>query len=515
MSHRTLGVIAWTSRLALASVFVFVLAFVLAFALAPTSAWAEAQQDRFSAGGYYRIMTRPDLEGGNNQLGLWNLYGRLLNEGPYGMLSLKLNILQSDPSRGDVWATANVRIEGGSVSNADPGNGNLSNFRVSQLYVEAGNILFQNVTWRLGTLDYYSGDLGLYDMRPAELFNDAIGASGFYTTRYVDLMLAIGDAGYSIRGANYNTILTGGAWLRGRLGKHLEIGVGGQGYYEPQVLGNHLAPYQTPGITYEAFYRHEVIQDYLLANPGQLDEFPNPQPRSSTSWRLVGYLGFGGFGPLKWDNLFAHYLKQHPDNFYTENYNGANYTIYIHDFTDQRYETQIGNEAQITLWPGKLDAVWSMLYGLNRNYDNTIAAGEDNRWYASTVLRMQYYLTDKVHLLAEGSIAREHSLNGNLWREHEDSVFASQNGVADTRGLQYGDTDTRNTWQGKGGIVFSPLGPGIFTRPSLRLLYGIQYSNMQDAFGNSFTTSLSQFNQFPGVERHWHNVIALEAEGWF
>jgi hypothetical protein len=38
---------------------------------------------------------------------------------------------------------------------------------------------------------------------------------------------------------------------------------------------------------------------------------------------------------------------------------------------------------------------------------------------------------------------------------------------------------------------------------------------VQNDFGNSFSTSLSQYNQFPGAERHWHSVIALEAEGWF
>ena len=34
-------------------------------------------------GGYARVMARPDLQGGTGRLGYWNLYGRLLNEGPY------------------------------------------------------------------------------------------------------------------------------------------------------------------------------------------------------------------------------------------------------------------------------------------------------------------------------------------------------------------------------------------------------------------------------------------------
>ena len=53
-------------------------------------------------------------------------------------------------------------------------------------------------------------------------------------------------------------------------------------------------------------------------------------------------------------------------------------------------------------------------------------------------------------------------------------------------------------------------------RPSLRVLYGVQYSNMHDAFGNSFVQTLDQFNQFHETgDRHWHHVVGLEAEAWF
>jgi len=41
----------------------------------PSNARAEASGDRFSAGGYFRIMTRPDFQGGASTLGFWNLYG--------------------------------------------------------------------------------------------------------------------------------------------------------------------------------------------------------------------------------------------------------------------------------------------------------------------------------------------------------------------------------------------------------------------------------------------------------
>ena len=40
-------------------------------------------------GGYMRVMTRPDVQGGNGTLGYWNLYGRLLNERGYTMLDTR------------------------------------------------------------------------------------------------------------------------------------------------------------------------------------------------------------------------------------------------------------------------------------------------------------------------------------------------------------------------------------------------------------------------------------------
>src|SRR3954447_6106156 len=110
-------------------------------------AFADAPQDRFTLGGYFRIMTRPDLQGGNGRLGFWNLYGRLLNEGPYAALEMRLDVLRNQPGHNDPWAAVQARIEGGSITNADVGNGSLQNFRLSQLYVRAGNILLDRVTW--------------------------------------------------------------------------------------------------------------------------------------------------------------------------------------------------------------------------------------------------------------------------------------------------------------------------------------------------------------------------------
>ena len=138
-----------------------------------------------------------------------------------------------------------------------------------------------------------------------------------------------------------------------------------------------------------------------------------------------------------------------------------------------------------------------------------------DRSWASTVLRLQAYPSETVHVLLETSLAREFSRNGRAYREHADSIFANTEGRPDTRGLEYGDSDTRNTWQAKGGVVLNPLGRGIYSRPSLRALYGVQHSNQNNAFGNSFVETLDQYNDFEAVEQHWHHRLSLEAEVWF
>jgi hypothetical protein len=484
-------------------------------ALVPALAFADAAGDRFNAGGYFRIMTRPDFEGGNSKLGYWNLSGRLLNEGPWAALELGLDVLQAQPGTNDVWAAVHAKLEGGSFKNTDPGNGSLSQFGLSQLYVKAGNVLLDRVTWQLGTLESYFGDLGLYDMRPASVFSDTVGLSARYQVDHLDVLLGIGDSGYALRGAAYNTLLTAGGTIRVRVNEHLEFGGGGQYAFEPQVAGNRNAPYYTPGVTYEDVRRREVVKHFLEANPGQEDLFPKPVAASASSYKAIGYLGFGNLGPLRWSNLFVSFRKLHPDNSYVESYQGRDYTIYLTQLTDKRTQLLAGNEMQFTLVPDRLDAAWAVLYGKDVNLDNTVAAGDDNRTYYSTVLRLQLYLSQTVHVLAESSLAQEKSANGRLYREHVDSVFANSGGVPDSRGLETGDTDTRNTWQLKGGVVLNPTGMGLYMRPSLRLMYGLQYSNQQAAYGNGFVESLDQYNVFVGPERHWHSVVALEAEAWF
>ena len=119
-------------------------------------------------------------KGGNGTLGYWNLYGRLLNERGYTMLDTRVQLQEAD-SFGDPWSSVHFRAEGGSIANTDAGNGNLSNFRLSQVYLLSGNNI-PNLIWQLGTLESYFGDLGLYDMRPAMVFTDTVGISGRYQT---------------------------------------------------------------------------------------------------------------------------------------------------------------------------------------------------------------------------------------------------------------------------------------------------------------------------------------------
>ncbi len=466
-------------------------------------------------GGYLRVMTRPDFQGGDGRLGYWNLYGRLLNEGPYATLDFRLDVLEQQPGTNAPWTSVHLRVEGGSIGQSDAGNGNLSNFRLSQAYIQAGNVLIEDVTWQFGTLEYYFGDLGLYDFRPAQIFYETVGASARYEQGRVELLLGAGDSGYGLKGSQYNTVVTGGGALRVRPVNGLELGVGGQFNHEPQVTGNRNAPHQTPNVSYEDWLRGEVVLRYDEDNPLELLDFPNPVPTDANSFKGIGYLGFGGFGPVVWNNFFASYARLHPEGPSTETFQGAEYTIYVKELTDRRTVLMLGDELQLRLVPRRLDLVVAGLYADHQDKDNDIAPSDHDRTYWSTVERLQLYATDTVHFLVESSYAREHSRNGNAYREHADSIFANTGGSPDAEGFENGDSDVRRTWQGKAGIVLNPLGTGVYTRPSLRLLYGTQYSNQNNAFGNSFVETLDQYDDFDTVEQHWHHVLALEAEAWF
>ncbi len=460
-------------------------------------------------------MTRPDFQGGDSKLGFWNLYGRLLNELPYGLLELRLNVVPPRSGSDTPWTRVYARIEGGSVATMDSGGGSLDNFRISQLYAQAGNILLRDVTWQVGTLQTYFGDLGLYDFRPAELFFDTVGMSARYQNPVLDLVVGAGDAGFSLRGQQYSTILTAGATARITASPHLQIGGGFQGYMEPKVEGNRFAPHDTPDVDYEDFIRGEVVERFLEDNPGMEQFFPDPVATGATSFKVVGYLGFGDLGPLRWSALHANYQRRHPNNFVTEQADTEDFDIFVKSLTDERYQINVGNEMLLTIVPERLDAAWGLFYGKHWDKDNSIRPGDKDRTFYSTVLRLQAYLSRTFHVLGETSLAREVSTNGNTFRNYVDSVFESTDGISDPRGLEFGDADVRNTWQGKLGVVFNPLGYGIYTRPSLRILYGLQKSSQNNAFGNNFVDSLDEFNDFTAKEQHLHHVIALEAEAWF
>ncbi|MEN9796765.1 MAG: hypothetical protein RL653_461 [Pseudomonadota bacterium] len=489
----------------------------LLLCLLPAAARADAPRDRFTLGGYFRVMARPDLQGGDGRLGLWNLSGRLLNEGPYAALEAKLDILQDAPGRSEPWAAVHAKVEGGSVQGTDVFNGSLTQYRVSQLYVRAGNVLLDGVVWQLGTLHTYFGDLGLYDLRPSDLLFETVGLSARLNRPRFEAVLALGDSGFFLRGASgYQAVPTVAGNFRFRaIPGRLELGVGGQYMVEPHVAGSRRAAYQTPGISYEDYARREVALRFLEANPTLDLLFPAPAAARADSFKLVGYVGFGGFGPVRWNNLFVNFLKRHPDAPVTEVAGGRTFTVHVTGFTDERYQVNAGNELQLRVIPDVLDVNWGVLFGHHVDLDDRVRATENNRTFVSTVVRAQGYVTPTVHLLLEGSAAREESHNGNLYRLHVDSVFQSARGVSDLRGLEYGDARVRETYQLKGGVVFNPAGRGIYNRPSLRLLYGAQYSNVHAAFGSGFVESLDDANLFRGPERHWHHVVSIEAEGWF
>ena len=195
-----------------------------------------------------------------------------------------------------------------------------------------------------------------------------------------------GDSGYAIKGNNYNTILTAGGTVRYRPVNGLEIGFGGQYRYEPGVNGNQAAPYATPDVDYEDYVRGEVVQNYMLENPFESIDFPDPNLRFATSGKLIGYLGFGGFGPITWNNFYVSYESLHPKGQTSESFQGQSYNIYTTDLTDERTSLIIGNELQLKIIPNRLDVAWAMLYGNSEDRDNDIIVSEEDRIFYSTVL---------------------------------------------------------------------------------------------------------------------------------
>ncbi|MBQ4358884.1 MAG: hypothetical protein II767_01360 [Proteobacteria bacterium] len=509
---------------------------------------ARADDDRFSAGGYFRIGARPDFQGGYSKLGLWNISGRLLNETQWAALDMRLQLLKQTPGTDEIWTSLHAKIEGGSAHGADLLNGALGAFSLTQLYVRAGNIGSKDIIWQVGTLDFYFGDLGLYDMKFAEIFYDTVGASLTWSTEKTDLLVGIGDSGYLKNYQGYSPVLTAGAALRVRPKDGVEFGVGGEFMYAPAVEANTNSPHQTRympqyadgtanvQLRYEDYLRHEVISTFAqqVGESDFLNRVKDVRPDSvdAFSFKLVGYLGFGKLGALKWNNLFFNFLRQHPEQFYEETYQPKNASsitkrIYVSEWTDERYQFNLGDEMNLEIVKNRFDLTWAALLGYHFDKDDKISASERNRLIWSAVVRGQIYFTPVTHLLIETSFAQEKSLNGNLWRSNADSIWRNTNGVMDARGLEYGDLDVRNTWQGKLGVVLNPTGVGIFSRPSLRFMYGIQYSNAHNAFASNNLSEEEELLNYYGTQalqsgkdnfgptRHFHHVLSLEAEAWF
>ena len=306
---------------------------------------ADASDDRLSAGGYFRLQAFTDFQGGNGQLGLSPLgcgvggpciYGRLMNEGPDLILEMRYLMIGSDKTPDTPWAALVLRAEGESFLGTDSGNGNLSNYAITRFAVDAGNLLLQNVTWRIGVLWYEPNNLGLYDMFLDDLFYGVMGASAFYKTPTLDLLVGIGDEGWQLLGSHYNTVYHG-RWLgalapeqplRARRRRAVRLRARQPGQPERAVADSRR---QLPASTTSR--PRSRASTRRTRSPGTL--FPNPTPTSAENWKAVGYLGFGKLGPLDWNSFYIHYMRKPPLTNYTETFQapGAvapqSYTIYV------------------------------------------------------------------------------------------------------------------------------------------------------------------------------------------
>jgi hypothetical protein len=194
-------------------------------------------------GGYFRVQARPDLVGGDGKLGQSALMGRLMNEGAWALLDVRQDLVKPTPGTAAPWGDLHLRVEGGAMPNAEATNGLLSSVRMSQFYLQAGNVAFADVTWRVGTLETTFGDLWLYDARPTQMFVDTLGAQATWKHERSELSLAVGDAGWSAFGLDYRALPTAGGIFRQGLGEHVDVGVGGQAWVDGEDVSVKAAAY--------------------------------------------------------------------------------------------------------------------------------------------------------------------------------------------------------------------------------------------------------------------------------
>jgi maltoporin len=499
--------------------------------------------DRLNFSGYFRIAGRYDGEN-DNRLGWWTAYGRLLNETSWLTMQLDNHLIV--PQKADDERTTLVlRIEGGSLRNADGGFGRLDNYRVTQIYLETENVAIDNFVTTTGTIWYNMGYIGIYDLYVSQIFWETVGMrAGQRWNGRLEYQIGVGDSGYNIYNmrqttepnyvnTGYNPVPTAGAVVRANLAdlkpfkaafpftNYFWVGMGAQFHVETENPGSPNAPHTTPNISYEDYLRGEVLKNYLKENPDRLDDFPNAESTSAFYYKATGWVGFNlkrKLGPvrLNWNDLSISVVRKRPDMAVREAWEGQERNIYVSSLTDERYEIYIVDEMQWSLIHNLLDMNIGLLYSSSWDDDNKISPGDNNRQVFSVVIRPQYYFTKHLHALLEVSLAREVSSNGNMFREHHDSIEESRDGLSYYRGLEWGDADTKDTFQIKFGPVFNPNGRGIYNRPSIRLLFGAQYSNVHAAFGNSRVQSLEQRNNFNfRKDVHWHYIVSLEAEHWW
>ncbi len=493
--------------------------------------------------GYFRMMARDDFGAGSSTLGYQPAQGRLMNETPWLMLGVTTHLMQSENKR-DIRSDLFFRVEGGSFRNSDSGFGSLANYRFTLLYLTVENAVFNHSHVQVGSIWYNMGYIGMYDAYVSQLFWETVGLRvGQKIPDKLEYFVAVGDSGYSMQQerlttntnfstVGYNTTPTLGAlakytWTTSpvkdwfRWAESFQSGAGFQLMLERSPAGSPNAPYQTPGIPYIDVIRGEALQNWLLQNPGLQDYFPNAVNRSSPAWKASLWLGFNlkdRLGPVKlmWNDMSFSFVRKRADRFVDETYNGITKRIYTNDFTDERYEFIFADEMQWQVWKDRLDINLGTIMIFSWDKDNVYKPSEANRNLMTFTVRPQFYITSILHALMEVSYTTEFSTLGNLYREHYDSIEASTAGSPDMRGLEYGDTNRRNSLQLKLGPVLNPNGRGIYNRPTIRLLFGMQLSNVHAAFPNNYSPALNSNNVFSyGEDRHEHYMVSLEVEHWW
>lgn len=481
--------------------------------------------DRFFYDLYFRISARSDMGHGSKTLGWWPLYGRLMNETNWFTFGLGFNLMDQE-KKSDPGARLYMRVEGNSVRTGDEGAGSLGNFSFTQFYLETTNIPSKNFVVQAGTLWYNMGYIGIYDFYVAQSLWETVGVRLGMRHDNMEWFIGLGDSGYSALkerqktypDAGYNSIPTLAGIFKVKLGKNFWVGSSAMMRYEMSEEGNPNSPHKTD-VDYRDVLRGDVLKKYIDNNPTDpnADSFPGATSLSDLSWRLTFWMGFNAKSlGLQWNDLSISFENSPAELARRFTYNGITKDVYVSGFSDERYDLTIADESQWVLVKDKLDLILAGAFGYAMDNDNKYLPDDRNRMILSLVMRPQYYITEHFHFLTELSMAVEKSLKGNRYREHYDSIQANTGGVPDPDGLEWGDTDTKYTFQFKTGLVFNPAGRGIYKRPAIRLLFGVQYSNVHAAFSNSYNESLNRQNTFNKREDiHWHYMISLEVEHWF